>query len=66
MDLAVSEKDHATNAFLQWFISEQVEEEASVNEIIDNLKLIDNQGNGIFMIDKELGTRTFTQPDAGQ
>jgi len=66
VDLAVSEKDHATNAFLQWFISEQVEEEASVNEIIDNLKLIDNQGNGIFMIDKELGTRTFTQPDAGQ
>ncbi|MEC9491236.1 ferritin [Flexistipes sp.] len=66
VDLALSEKDHATNAFLQWFITEQVEEEASVNEIIDNLKLVDGQGNGIFMIDKELGTRTFTQADAGQ
>ncbi|HCW93130.1 MAG TPA: ferritin [Flexistipes sinusarabici] len=66
VDLALSEKDHATNAFLQWFITEQVEEEASVNEIIDNLKLVDGQGNGIFMIDKELGTRTFAQADAGQ
>lgn len=66
VDLAISEKDHATNAFLQWFISEQVEEEASVNEIIDNLKLVDGQGNGIFLIDKELGARTFAQPDVGQ
>lgn len=66
MDLAITEKDHATNSFLQWFVNEQVEEEATVSEIIDSLKLVGDQGNGIFMVDKELGARTFTQPDAGQ
>ncbi|MCB4203953.1 ferritin [Deferribacterales bacterium Es71-Z0220] len=62
VDVALSEKDHATNAFLQWFISEQVEEEASVGEILDQLELIGENGNGIFMIDKELGQRTFVTP----
>ncbi|MEF3254610.1 MAG: ferritin [Deferribacterales bacterium] len=62
VDLALEERDHATNAFLQWFVSEQVEEEASVNEILDQLKLTKSDGNGIFMIDKELATRTFTLP----
>ena len=38
VDLAIAERDHAANAFLQWFIIEQVEEEASANEIIQNLK----------------------------
>jgi len=62
VDLALEERDHATNAFLQWFVSEQVEEEASVNEILDQLKLTKSDGNGIFMIDKELATRTFVLP----
>jgi ferritin len=64
VDLALEEKDHATNAFLQWFVNEQVEEESSVSEIIDKLKLVDDKGNGIFMIDKELSGRTFT-PNTG-
>ncbi|MCA1927146.1 MAG: ferritin [Calditerrivibrio sp.] len=62
VDLALEEKDHATNAFLQWFVTEQVEEEANVNSILDQLKLTKSDGNGIFMIDKELATRTFVLP----
>lgn len=58
-DLAVSEKDHATQIFLQWFVSEQVEEESNDNDIIAKLKLAGAEGNGLFMIDKELGARVF-------
>jgi ferritin len=60
--LAVEEKDHATNSFLQWFITEQVEEEATVNEIIDKLKLAGTTGYGLFMVNNELGARTFSAP----
>ena len=59
MDLAIGEKDHATQIFLQWFVSEQVEEEANVYEIIDKLKLIGEQSGGLFMYDKEMSARTF-------
>jgi len=59
MDLAMKENDHATQIFLHWFITEQIEEEANDNEIIGKLKLVGDKGNGIFMIDKELGKRTF-------
>ncbi|WP_028317794.1 ferritin-like domain-containing protein [Desulfobulbus elongatus] len=62
VDLAISEKDHASNNFLQWFVSEQVEEEASASEIIEKLKLIKDNTSGLFMIDAELGTRVFTMP----
>jgi len=50
-------KDHATTNFLQWFVTEQVEEEANVTKIIDDLKLIGDNNYGIFMLDRELGTR---------
>lgn len=59
VDIAVDERDHATQSFLQWFVDEQVEEEANVQEILDTLKLINGQGNGIFMLDRELRGRTF-------
>lgn len=59
MDVAISEKDYATQSLLKWFIDEQVEEEANVNEIIDELKLLDGKGNGLFMIDRELRSRVF-------
>lgn len=62
VDLAIQEKDYATHTFLQWFVTEQVEEEASVNEILDQLKMVQNSGNGLFMVDKELGSRTFQPP----
>lgn len=62
MDIAVEEKDHATQIFLHWFITEQVEEEASVGAVIQKLKLAGQAPGGIFMVDKELGQRIFTPP----
>lgn len=63
VDLSLSERDHATNAFLQWFVSEQVEEESLIKEVIDNLKLVGNDGNGLFLLDRDLGQRAFTNAD---
>jgi ferritin len=60
MELAVKEKDHASQIFLQWFVTEQIEEEANPAEIIAKLKLVGKDGNGLFMIDKELAARVFT------
>ncbi len=62
MDLAIQEKDHATQIFLQWFVTEQIEEEGNDNEIIAKLELAGKEGNGLFMIDKELATRIYTPP----
>jgi ferritin len=62
VDLAIKEKDHASNIFLQWFVTEQIEEEANDNEIISKLKLVGKEGKGLFMIDKELAARVFTPP----
>jgi ferritin len=55
VDHALSEKDHATNIFLQWFVTEQIEEEATVNDIIGRLTLFGDKGQGLLMIDNELG-----------
>ena len=56
-NLAREEKDHATEAFLQWFITEQVEEEASVSTVVDQLKLGGDNGVALFMVDGQLGQR---------
>ena len=64
MDLAIAEKDHATRIFLQWFVTEQIEEEENDREIIAKLKLIGDNGQGILMLDNELGTRVFVPPPA--
>ncbi len=62
VDLAIEQKDHATNIFLQWFVTEQVEEEDSVNEVLNKLRLLKGEGNGMFILDKELSTRVFNAP----
>ncbi len=62
VDLAIKEKDHATNSFLQWFVNEQVEEESSTDEIVQQLKMMENAPGGMFMLDRELGQRVFTPP----
>ncbi|MDD5455818.1 MAG: ferritin [Candidatus Margulisbacteria bacterium] len=62
VDMAIELHDHAANTFLQWFVNEQVEEEASVEEVIQSLKLVDNQASGWFLIDKDLAARTFIPP----
>jgi ferritin len=61
VDLAIREKDHASNAFLQWFVTEQVEEESSADQVVQQLKLA-GEGGGLFMIDRELAARVFTMP----
>ncbi len=67
MDVAFAEKDHASQIFLQWFVNEQVEEEASVKTIVQQLKLLGDSKAGLFQIDRELGQRVFTPPaDAAQ
>ena len=55
--IAREEKDYATENMLQWFVSEQVEEEESVQEILDALNLVGDKGHAIYMFDKELGKR---------
>ena len=58
-DLSLSEKDHATHNMLQWFIAEQVEEEANVEAIVTQLRLVGDEGRGLYMIDREMVGRTF-------
>ncbi len=58
--LAREENDYATEYFLQWFVTEQVEEEAEPEKILQRLKMVGKQGNGIIMLDKALAERKFT------
>jgi len=62
VELALEKHDHATNIFLQWFVSEQVEEEDSANEVVEKIKLVGDAKGGLFMLDRELGQRVFTPP----
>jgi ferritin len=57
VDDAVQTRDHATNNFLQWFVSEQVEEEASAEVIVQKLRLVGDAPGGLFVLDHELGGR---------
>jgi len=63
MNVAIAASDHASQSFFKWFVDEQVEEEANVEKILATLKLINGQGNGIFMMDRELGQRVFVDPN---
>ncbi|MBE9468706.1 MAG: ferritin [Bacteroidetes bacterium] len=66
VDVAIEEKDHATNNFLQWFVAEQVEEESNSENLLNQLKMFDGKGHGLFMLDKELSNRTFVPPTTGE
>ncbi|MFC2098076.1 ferritin [Bacteroidota bacterium] len=63
VNIAFEEKDHATVNLLQWFVTEQVEEEASASELLDQLKLVDGKGAGLFMLDREAKLRVFIPID---
>jgi ferritin len=56
-ELAVKENDYATQVMLQWFITEQVEEEKNASQVIEQLKLIDAHGTAVLMLDHQLGKR---------
>jgi len=64
VDLSLAEKDHASNTFLQWFVTEQVEEESTAKTIVDKLTLIGDNPMALYMIDSELGKRMLSPPVA--
>ncbi len=63
--LSNAEKDYASQSLLQWFVDEQIEEEANASKNVQMMEMVGDSGNGLFMLDRELGTRTFTMPAAG-
>jgi ferritin len=62
MDVALEERDHATVSFLQWFVDEQIEEEANTDAVVQKLKMVEGNRGGLFMLDREMDTRTFVMP----
>jgi len=64
VNLATEEKDRTTESFLQWFVTEQIEEEATQHDLVGKLKLIGDSGAGRYMFDKELAARVFIPPVA--
>jgi ferritin len=65
VDLALKLSDHATDIFLRWYVTEQVEEEDSADSIRQQLRLIGDNGQGLLMLDRELGARVFMPPQTG-
>lgn len=65
MDVAEEVKDRAALSFLNWYLKEQVEEEANVGGVLATLKLIGDDKKALLMLDKELAARTFVQPVIG-
>jgi ferritin len=57
VDAAIAGKDHATQIMLQWFVTEQVEEEAHASEIVAKLKMVGSDARGLYLMDRELGSR---------
>ncbi|MCK5380781.1 MAG: ferritin [Candidatus Latescibacteria bacterium] len=64
VELAAEENDHPAGILLQWFVTEQVEEEASASKVVQMLERVGDSGNGLIMMDRELGARIFTPPAA--
>lgn len=62
VSIAEEVKDRATMSYMNWFVDEQVEEEANAKEIIDKLKLIGDDKSALYLLDKDLSTRVFVQP----
>jgi len=65
MDVAEETKDRAATIFLNWYLKEQVEEEANVGGVLAQLEMIGDDKSGLFALDKELGARTFVAPVIG-
>jgi len=65
VSLALEERDYASNTFLDWFVTEQVEEESSTDAVVRQMKLIGEDRSALFMLDRELATRVFVPPVTG-
>lgn len=59
MDTAIKENDHSVRSFLQWYVDEQVEEEATISKLLAKLKLIKGEGFGLLTLDNQLGLRKY-------
>ncbi|MCX8131105.1 MAG: ferritin [Clostridia bacterium] len=66
VDMAIEEKDHKTNSFLQWFVNEQVEEEENADANLKKVQLVGNDGKGILMLDAEMAQRVYSPPAVAQ
>ncbi len=64
--LATDEGDYATQSFLQWFVDEQVEEEASVDAVVQQLRRVSNSSSLLFLLDRELGQRPSGAAEDGE
>ncbi|MFO7902665.1 MAG: ferritin [Planctomycetota bacterium] len=64
VDLALTEKDHASNTFLQWFVTEQIEEESNAKSIVDKLKMVGDNPVALYMVDGQLGQRVAPAADS--
>jgi ferritin len=64
MELSRAEKNHAAEIMLNWFVTEQVEEEANFSLLIRKLKRVEGDGRGLLLLDQELGQRVFVPPAA--
>lgn len=60
--LALEEKDYATQGFVSWYVSEQVEEEKNATELLQTLDLVGNSAQGVFLVNIELGKRSLSVP----
>jgi len=62
--LPCGEQDYAAQALLQWFVTEQVEEEKNADDVVQTLKMVEGQPAGLFIVDRELGTRVAAPESA--
>ena len=61
--MALEERDYPLQSLMQWYIDEQVEEEDNARTLIDSLKLLGDSGQGLFLLDRELGQRTLGEEE---
>jgi ferritin len=63
--LAVRENDYASQTFLQWFVTEQVEEEKNTGDVVETLRMIGDKSEALFLLDRELGQRQAEEQATG-
>jgi len=63
MDIAIKENDHSVRSFLEWYVDEQVEEEATISKLLAKLRLINGEGLGLVTLDSQMGMREYQQEE---
>ena len=60
--ITLTEKDYATHNFLQWYVAEQIEEEATAKSILDKINLIGDDKGGLYLFDRDLQQASIVKP----